>query len=115
MAQGKQYGFVKNPATGVVFRATPTLKKMKPHFEPCNEKGHSAFDEVDVADEPEEKAPAPQAGGQSLTPDGSGIIVQNATKKELMEYAYQQFGEKLNGREPVETLRQQVTDLIEAG
>lgn len=91
-----------NRKNGVTLPYSKALLKNNPEVVELTEEGDDPIEEVDAT---EQQAPAY---------NGESIIVEKATKQELVDFAANHYGESLNKRDAIETLREQVRNLIEA-
>ena len=88
-----------NRKNGVVLPYSKRLLELHPDVVKLNEDGEDPIEEVDATD--------------PVEPAGDSIIIEKATKDQLIEFAATHYGETLPQRESIDELRQRVHDLIE--
>ncbi|WP_417518731.1 hypothetical protein [Marinobacter sp.] len=96
--------FLRNRKTGVVFPDHPKLRENK-NMEPCNADGESAFETVD--------APVAPAAPAEPAASANGIVLSKATKAEMIAFALENFGVRLEDSQTAAELREQVKTLID--
>lgn len=91
-----------NRKTGVKFPYSKRLLKNNDNVVEVDASGDDPIDEVDATGETESAY------------KGDSIIIEKATKSELIDFAGEHYGAQLAKRDSIEDLRAQVRELIEA-